>query len=137
MTLSARNQLKGIVTNIEKGVVNGIVTLKSGDEVITGTISMSAIKDLSLEIGSEAVAIIKATEVMIGLGDLKLSARNQLRGKISKIEKGAVNSIISIDFADGNKMSSTISNGAVSELELEIGKEVLAVVKATSVMFGA
>ena len=137
MTLSARNQLKGIVTDVKEGVVNGIVTLKSGDETITGTISMAAIKELGLKNGAEAVAIVKATEVMIGLGELKLSARNQLKGKISAIEKGAVNSIISLDFADGNKMSSTISNGAVEELGLTVGMEALAVVKATSVMFGA
>ena len=137
MTLSARNQLKGIVTDVKEGVVNGIVTLKSGDETITGTISMAAIKELGLKNGAEAVAIVKATEVMIGLGELKLSARNQLKGKISAIEKGAINSNISLDFADGNKMSSTISNGAVEELGLTVGMEALAVVKATSVMFGA
>ena len=66
MKLSARNQFAGTVTNVKEGAVNGIVTLKSDDTVITGTISMAAIKELGLEVGKEAVAIIKATSVMFG-----------------------------------------------------------------------
>ena len=54
---------------------------------------------------------------------MKLSARNQLKGKVVSIEKGAVN-------------TSTISMGAIEELGLEVGKEAYAVIKATSVMVG-
>ena len=66
MKLSARNQFVGTITNINEGAVNGIVTLKSDDTVVTGTISMAAIKELGLEVGKEAVAIVKATSVMFG-----------------------------------------------------------------------
>lgn len=67
MKLSARNTLKGKVSSITEGAVNGIVVLElsSGDK-ISSTISMAAIKDLNLKIGSDAYAIIKATSVMIG-----------------------------------------------------------------------
>ena len=67
---------------------------------------------------------------------MKLSARNQLKGKIVEIQDGAVNGIVVIDIGGGNKISSTISMSAIKELGLEVGKEAYAVIKATSVMVG-
>ena len=67
---------------------------------------------------------------------MKLSARNQFKGKVVDIQKGAVNGIVKIDIGGGNIMSATISMNAIQELGLEVGKEAYAVVKATSVMVG-
>ena len=67
---------------------------------------------------------------------MKLSARNQFKGKVVDIQEGAVNGIVKIDIGGGNVMSSTISMNAIRELGLEVGKEAYAVVKATSVMVG-
>ena len=67
---------------------------------------------------------------------MKLSARNQFPDVITEIEKGAVNSIVKMEVLDGNKLSATISNNAVEELELAAGCKALAVIKATSVMVG-
>ncbi len=70
MKLSARNQLKGTIVGIQEGAVNGIVKLDiGGGNVISSTISMSAIKELGLKVGMEAYAVIKATSVMIGVDD--------------------------------------------------------------------
>lgn len=68
MKISARNQLKGTVVSIQEGAVNAIVEIKiaSGD-IVTATVSMSSVKELGLEIGKEAYAIIKATSVMVGV----------------------------------------------------------------------
>ena len=49
---------------------------------------------------------------------MKLSARNQLKGKIININQGAVNSIVSIDIGGGNIITATISCAAVEELGL-------------------
>lgn len=70
MRLSARNQLKGKVVKIEDGAVNGKITieLKGGDK-ITSIITMEAIKDLGLSVGSEAIAVVKASSVMIGVDE--------------------------------------------------------------------
>ncbi len=133
--LSARNQFAGKVTSVQEGAVNGIVTLDVNGAAVTATISMDSIKNLGIEAGKEATAFVKATEVMVGLGDLRISARNQFVGKIAKIEAGAVNSIVIIEAAVGT-ISATISNAAVAELGLEAGKEATAVIKATSVMIG-
>lgn len=67
---------------------------------------------------------------------MKLSARNQLKGKIVEINEGAVNGIVKLDIGGGNIISSTISMSAIRELELTVGKEAYAVIKATSVMIG-
>lgn len=70
MKLSARNQLKGTVVAIHPGAVNAIVILElEGGEEITSTISMGALKDLKLEVGKEAYAVIKASSVMIGIDE--------------------------------------------------------------------
>ena len=67
---------------------------------------------------------------------MKLSTRNQFKGKIIDIQEGAVNGIVKIDIGGGNVMSATISMAAIKELGLEVGKEAYAVVKAPSVMVG-
>jgi molybdopterin-binding protein len=67
---------------------------------------------------------------------MKLSARNQLKGTIVKIQEGAVNAIVSIDIGGGNIVMATISMNAVKDLDLHVGKEAYAVIKATSVMVG-
>ena len=136
MKLSARNQLPGKITGIQEGAVNAIVTLDVNGTPVTGTISIAAVKDLGLAVGKEAVAVVKATEVMVGLEKLRLSARNQLPGKVTAIQEGAVNAIVSMDVCAGQTMTATISMAAVKDLDLAVGKEVVAVVKATSVMFG-
>lgn len=70
MKLSARNQLKGTVVSIEEGAVNGIVKLDiGGGNVITSTISMAAIRELGLQVGGAAYAVIKATSVMMAVDD--------------------------------------------------------------------
>lgn len=137
MKLSARNQLKGTVTKVTDGAVNGIVTIDVNGTPVSATISMTAISELGLEAGKTAYAVIKATEVMVGKGEhIPLSARNQFPGKVVSVDKGAVNSIVKLEVLGGNVMSATISNNAVAELGLKEGDDALAVVKATSVMVG-
>ncbi|MGN0308955.1 MAG: molybdopterin-binding protein [Lachnospiraceae bacterium] len=135
MKLSARNQLKGKIISVQEGAVNGIVILDFSGEKISGTISMSAIKELELAPDKEVIAIIKATEVMIGIGEMQLSARNKIRGTVSKVAEGAVNAIVTLDVAGENQISATISLSAVKELGLKPGVEAVAVIKSTSVMF--
>ena len=68
MKISARNKFKGKVVSIEAGAVNGIVKLDiGGGNIVTSTISMGAIKELGLEPGKEAYAVVKATSVMIAV----------------------------------------------------------------------
>lgn len=65
---------------------------------------------------------------------MKISARNQIKGKVLSIEKGSVNAIVKIDIGGGNTITSTISLDSVKNLNLEVGKEAIAIIKSTSVM---
>lgn len=67
--LSARNQLKGTVTEMNEGAVNAIVKIDIGGNVISATISMASVKEPGLAVGKEAYAVIKATSVMVGIDD--------------------------------------------------------------------
>ncbi len=70
MKLSARNVLKGTITAIHPGAVNAIVILEiEGGQLITSSLSMSSLKDLDLQVGKKAYAIIKASSVIIGVDD--------------------------------------------------------------------
>ena len=65
---------------------------------------------------------------------MKISARNQLKGKIKNITKGAVNSEVTLEVADGVEIISIITNTSVKNLGLKEGKEAYAVIKASNVM---
>lgn len=67
---------------------------------------------------------------------MKISARNQLKGTIVDVIKGATTSHIKIDIGGGVIVTSSITNEAVDELKLAKGKAAIAVIKASDVMVG-
>ena len=66
---------------------------------------------------------------------MKISARNALKGKIVVVTKGATTAHVKIDIG-GAVVTSSITNAAVDELKLTVGKDAYAVVKASDVMIG-
>jgi molybdopterin-binding protein len=65
---------------------------------------------------------------------MKLSARNQLKGKVVKITAGAVNSEVTIELAGGQQVVAIITKSSAENLGLAKGKDAYAVIKASSVM---
>jgi molybdopterin-binding protein len=65
---------------------------------------------------------------------MKLSARNVLKGTVKQIIPGAVNSEVIIQTAGGETIVSVITKESVESLELKVGKQVYAVIKASNVM---
>ena len=65
---------------------------------------------------------------------MKLSARNLLKGRISKITLGAVNAEVELELADKQVIVSIITINSVKRLGLEVGKEAYAMIKASNVM---
>jgi molybdopterin-binding protein len=65
---------------------------------------------------------------------MKLSARNVLKGKIKHITVGAVNDEIVLELRKGVEVVSIITKGSAEKLQLAVGKEAYAVIKASSVM---
>ena len=65
---------------------------------------------------------------------MKISARNQLKGKIVEIKKGATTAHVRIEIANGLVLTSSITNEAVDDLGLKVGGAASAVIKASDVM---
>jgi molybdopterin-binding protein len=65
---------------------------------------------------------------------MKLSARNQLKGKVVKLTPGAVNTEVVIELPGGQHVVSIITKTSAENLELSVGKQAYAVIKASSVM---
>lgn len=68
---------------------------------------------------------------------MTLSARNKLKGKIKEIKKGQVMAEVVLEITPGVDVVSVITTNSVDRLKLTVGKEVVVVVKATSVMIDA
>ena len=67
---------------------------------------------------------------------MKLSARNQIKGKILEVKKGATTSHVRLEIAPGQVITASITNEAVDELKLKAGDAAIAVIKASDVMIG-
>ena len=65
MALSARNHLKGEVTEVLLGTVTALITVKVGDNMVESVITKHSAEELKLKKGDKVTAVIKATEVMI------------------------------------------------------------------------
>ena len=68
MKLSARNQITARVTGITQGEAIANVELDAGGVRLVSSITVEAVRELGLQEGSEVVAIVKASDVLIGLG---------------------------------------------------------------------
>ncbi|NUY00733.1 TOBE domain-containing protein [Paraburkholderia youngii] len=141
---SARNQFYGTVSAIERGTVNDEVTLAlPGGHTIVAVLTHESTEALGLAVGVAAFALIKASWVVLlvagdGDGDapLKLSARNQLRGTVQSVKRGAVNAEVSLGLEGGAVITAIVTNGSVDTLGLQEGASAVAVFKASSVILG-
>jgi len=137
MKTSARNQFAGIVKAVEAGPVSAqvTITLASGGE-ITATMTSAAAKRLKLKKGQEALALVKASAIVLvtDFAGWQLSARNQLAGTVSRIERGAVSSLVVITLPGGAAITASVTNEGVAALDLKVGTPATAVFKAYSVM---
>ena len=67
MKLSARNQLKGTIKTVTKGQTTAHVEIDVGGTVLTASITNEAVDALKLKVGQDAYAVVKASDVMIGV----------------------------------------------------------------------
>jgi molybdopterin-binding protein len=65
---------------------------------------------------------------------MRISARNQIKGTVIEVKKGATTSHVRVDFGGGQVVTSSITNEAVDDLGLKTGGAVIVVVKASDVM---
>jgi molybdopterin-binding protein len=69
MKLSARNVLKGKITEVKKGTTTAHVLIDIGGVIVTASITNESVDDLKLVGGQSAYAVIKSPDVMIGIDD--------------------------------------------------------------------
>ena len=67
---------------------------------------------------------------------MQLSARNQLKGKITRVEKGAVMANIKIEVSEPNTITAVITKESAEKLGLAEGDDVCAIIKSTEVIIG-
>ncbi|MGO9702632.1 MAG: TOBE domain-containing protein [Xanthobacteraceae bacterium] len=65
---------------------------------------------------------------------MKISARNQIEGKIVEVNKGATTAHVRLEIAPGRVITASITNEAIEELKLKAGDAATAVIKASDVM---
>jgi molybdopterin-binding protein len=68
MSISARNQLKGKISDIVMGDVMAEVTIRVGQNIVDAIITRRSAEELKLKKGDSVIAVIKATEVMVSKG---------------------------------------------------------------------
>jgi molybdate transport system regulatory protein len=139
MAVSARNVFNGKISAIVDGTVNAEVevTMGGGDKLIA-IVTEGSVKSLGLAVGKDVIAYVKAPWVIVltGVSGVKFSARNQLLGKVSTLQKGAVNTEVGITLAGGTVVYAVVTNEAVLELGLKIGADASALIKASHVILG-
>jgi molybdate transport system regulatory protein len=139
MYTSARNQLAGTVAGIQRGAVNDEVRIDLDDgQAIVAILTHGSVESLSLQPGSKAFALVKASSVILfdaGSG-VRLSTRNQLAGTVKALTPGAVNAEVVVALANGTEITAIVTNGSVQNLGLVVGKAITAAFKASSVIVG-
>ncbi|WP_375412951.1 molybdopterin-binding protein [uncultured Bradyrhizobium sp.] len=65
---------------------------------------------------------------------MRISARNQIKGTVVDVKKGATTSHVRVDIGGGNIVTSAITNEAVDELDIKAGGKATVLVKASDVM---
>ena len=139
MPISTHNRFAGTVVAIKEGAVNGTVTVEVGSLFLKAGTTMDSIFRLGLVEGSPAEIAVRETAVMFapGVRRLPVSARNQIAGRIARIEHDGVEAVVSLAMPDGGPVVTGVV--AVSELDglgLEVGSTATALIKATDVLIG-
>ena len=121
----------------KQGAVNDEVELSvEGGINIVASITKVSTKNLGLKPGASAMALIKASFVLL-MNDAEnylLSTRNQFAGTVSKVTPGAVNAEVIVELPGGASIASIVTMGSIKNLGLEPGKKVTAIVKASQVI---
>ena len=107
-----------------------------GGARIVAVVTQESVQSLGLRTKMTAIALVKSSSIVIAtdLEGAKVSARNQLAGKIGAVTPGAVNSEVVIELDAGGSIAAIVTEGSVKSLGLKPGIRATALFKATSVI---
>lgn len=136
---SARNQFLGTVTEVKRGAVNDEVSLKlASGHALTAIVTHDSALSLGLTPGVKAFALVKSSSIILMPADtpVQLSARNQLRGVVARVQDGAVNTEVIIDLGEGLSVAAIVTSESCQNLAIVVGQPMTALFKASSVIVG-
>lgn len=137
MKTTARNQFPGRIGAVQPGPSTTTVRIAlDGGQQITASLTTEAAQELQVRPGQEALSFVKSSEVVLvtDFGGYRLSARNQLAGTVSRVERGAVSSLVGVTLPGGAVVTASVTNDAVDGLALAVGQQATATFKAYAVM---
>jgi molybdopterin-binding protein len=68
--------------------------------------------------------------------DMKISARNVLKGKVKSVKAGPISSVVTMEISPGVEITSSITTDSARQLKLKKGRDAWAIIKASNVMIG-
>lgn len=135
---SARNQFAGTVAQLRAGKVGVevVVALDAQTHIVAGVTRESA-RSLGLEAGSAVLALVKASSVLLAVGDARTSARNHLSGTVSRVVTGPISAEVTLALPAGRSVTAGITRDSLDRLALAKGSPASALFKASSVILVA
>ena len=135
MKTSARNEIKGTITEIIKGQINSEVVLSVSDNVtLKSVITNDSVDEMELVVGETIYAIIKAPLVIVAKDKpTKISTRNIIETKVIEVKKGIVNGELKLAMGD-QTLTAVITEESIEDLEFNVGDTVYALIKATFII---
>jgi len=136
---SVRNQLFGCITNICIGSVNAEVTvqLKGGESIVT-TIDLTALNELELTIGVDAVLLINSADIILVVDkeSYRFSARNRLAGHVLTVQQNAADVEVIVLLPSGETLIASITPPSLQNLNLSTGKPIWVIFKSNAPYLG-
>ncbi len=139
MQTSARNRFEGTVVRVREGAVNDEVALAVAEGIqVVATVTRESREELGLAIGAKAFALVKASSIILvtEAEDVRLSARNQLAGKVARVVPGAINTEVVLQVPGSSEVVAVVTNESAAHLKLAVGSMATAIFKASSVVVG-
>ncbi|MGD9968914.1 MAG: molybdopterin-binding protein [Sulfuricurvum sp.] len=135
MKTSARNEIKGTISEIVKGQVNSevVVTVSEG-VVLKSVVTNDSVEDMALAVGDTVYAIVKAPFVMVAKEKPSLiSTRNIIETTVTEVKNGIVNGELKLALGD-QTLTAVITEDAVEDLKFSVGDTVYALIKASFII---
>jgi len=137
MKTSARNALRGTISDIRSDTLSAEVALAVGEgTTIYALVTQASVKELGLCVGREAIALIKAPFVIIAPGSAApgVSVRNSIPGTVRRMTLSQVTAEVVLDIGSDKSLAATITAESAKNLGLEPGKPACALFDAAHVI---
>ena len=137
MKTSARNAFRCVVEQVRPGSVNVEILLRLNETVtLAAIVTAESAADLGIVQGAEVSALIKASFVLLAVGEQApaVSTRNRIPGTVSRRDDGAVNSEITLDIGGGKSLIAVVTRESADQLDLTPGMPCWALFKASHVI---